>query len=109
MSLPDKFSCLIVDDDAGFVSMLTRAVRQEGGESTPCPDLKSPPAMVEQRSFQLVVLDNRLPDGTGYEFFPQLMRRCPETVVVMVTGVPELTQAVELTRNGLFDYLTNAL
>lgn len=109
MSLPDKFSCLIVDDDAGFVSMLARAIRQEGGESTPCLDLKSARSMVEQRVFQLVVLDNRLPDGTGYEFFPELLRRCPETVVVMVTGVPELTQAVELTRNGLFDYLTKPL
>lgn len=69
MSLPDKFSCLIVDDDAGFVFILTRAVRQEGGESTSCPDLKSARAMLEQRSFKLVFLDNRLPDGTGYEFF----------------------------------------
>jgi DNA-binding NtrC family response regulator len=109
MSVPDKFSCLIVDDDAGFVSILTRALRQEGGESISCPDLKSARATLEQCSFKLVFLDNRLPDGTGYEFFPQLMRRCPETVVVMVTGVPELTQAVELTRNGLFDYLTKPL
>ncbi|HEV2331320.1 MAG TPA: sigma-54 dependent transcriptional regulator [Verrucomicrobiae bacterium] len=109
MSFPDKFTCLIVDDDAGFVSMLARAVRLEGGETATCSDLKSARAMVEQRDFQLVVLDNRLPDGTGYEFFPQLMRQSPESLVVMVTGVPELSQAVELTRNGLFDYLTKPL
>ena len=109
MSFPNKFSCLIVDDDAGFASMLARAVRLEGGETATCLDLKSARAMLEQRVFQLVVLDNRLPDGTGYEFFPQLMRRSPESLVVMVTGVPELSQAVELTRNGLFDYLTKPL
>jgi DNA-binding NtrC family response regulator len=109
MSNPDKFSCLIVDDDAGFASMLAKAVSQEGGQVSHCADLKSARAETERHAFDLVLLDNRLPDGTGYEFFPQLNRRCPGTVVVMVTGVPELAQAVELTRNGLFDYLTKPL
>lgn len=109
MSNPDKFSCLIVDDDAGFVSMLSKVVSQEGGQVSECADLKSARAATELRSFDFVVLDNRLPDGTGYEFFSQLNRRCPDSIVVMVTGVPELSKAVELTRNGLFDYLTKPL
>jgi len=109
MSNPDQFSCLIVDDDAGFVSMLAKVVSQEGGQVSQCADLRSAQAETERRAFDLVLLDNLLPDGTGYEFFPQLSRRCPDTVVVMVTGVPELAQAVELTRNGLFDYLTKPL
>jgi DNA-binding NtrC family response regulator len=109
MSNPDKFSCLIVDDDAGFVSMLAKVVSQEGGQVSQCPDLKSAIAETERRAFDLVLLDHRLPDGTGYDFFRQLTRSNPESIVVMVTGVPELGQAVELTRNGLFDYLTKPL
>jgi len=109
MRTSDQFSCLIVDDDAGFVSMLAKVVSQEGGQVNQCADLKSARAETERRTFDLILLDNLLPDGTGYEFFPQLNRRCPDTVVVMVTGVPELAQAVELTRNGLFDYLTKPL
>ncbi len=109
MSQMEKISCLIVDDDAGFVSMLAKAIRQEGGQVSQCGDLKSAQLALDRESFQLVLLDNRLPDGTGYEFFPQLSRRFPDMVVVMMTGVPELTQAVELTRNGLFDYLTKPL
>src|ERR1039457_2421217 len=109
MSNPDKFSCLIVDDDAGFVSMLAKVVSQEGGQVCQCPDLKSAIAETERRAFDLVLLDHRLPDGTGYDFFRQLTRPTPDSIVVMVTGVPELGQAVELTRNGLFDYLTKPL
>ena len=89
--------------------MLAKAVSEEGGRASHCADLKSARAATEHRTFDLVLLDNRLPDGTGYDFFPQLNRRCPGTVVVMITGVPELAQAVELTRNGLFDYLTKPL
>jgi DNA-binding NtrC family response regulator len=98
-----------VDDDADFVTMLAKAIRQEGGRVSHCGDLKSAQLALDRETFQLILLDNRLPDGTGYEFFPQLFRRFPDTVVVMMTGVPELAQAVELTRNGLFDYLTKPL
>jgi DNA-binding NtrC family response regulator len=109
MSKPETFSCLIVDDDPAFVSMLAKVVKGEGGQVSHGPDLKTAKFETERRSFDLVLLDNRLPDGTGYDFFPELSRRHPETVVVMITGVPELSQAVELTRNGLFDYLTKPL
>ena len=109
MSGQDKFSCLIVDDDSGFVSMLSKVVTEQGGQVRSCATLASARAETEEREYDLVLLDNVLPDGTGYEFFPQLNRRCPDSVVVMVTGVPELAQAVELTRNGLFDYLTKPL
>jgi DNA-binding NtrC family response regulator len=109
MSNPDKFSCLIVDDDTGFVSMLAKVVSQAGGTVSQCTDLKSARAEAERRAFDLILLDNLLPDGTGYDFFPQLHQSCPDSVVVMVTGVPELAHAVELTRNGLFDYLTKPL
>ena len=109
MSTPNSFSCLIVDDDGGFASMLTKVVREEGGNVSHCPDLKSARAAIERAGFDFVVLDNCLPDGTGYDFYPQLNRRCPGSVVVMITGMPELGQAIELTRNGLFDYLTKPL
>jgi DNA-binding NtrC family response regulator len=109
MSQMDKFSCLIVDDDAGFVAMLAKVIHAEGGEVSECANLKLAREAIERRWFDLVLLDNRLPDGTGFEFFPELHRSCPDGVVVMVTGVPELGKAIELTRNGLFDYLTKPL
>jgi DNA-binding NtrC family response regulator len=109
MSAINIFSCLVVDDDQGFVSILSKVVRQEGGEPTCCASLTAARAEIERRSFDLILLDNWLPEGTGYDFFPQVNRRSPSSLVVMITGVPELAQAVELTRNGLFDYLTKPL
>lgn len=109
MSNQRNFSCLIVDDDAGFAAMLAKVVTQEAGTVQSCADLKSARHELERMAFDLIVLDNRLPDGTGYQFHSELERRCPKAIVVMVTGVPELSQAVQLTRNGLFDYLTKPL
>ncbi len=86
--------------------MLAALVREQGGQPLYCSSVAEAREVIQRRSFDLAVIDNRLPDGTGYEFYPELRRRCPDTVVMMITGAPELAKAVELTRNGLFDYLT---
>ena len=100
------FTCLLVDDDVGLAGMMAKLVAGRGGQVRVCHTIAAARAEVAQRSFDLAILDNRLPDGTGYEFYSHLVRACPNSVVVMITGAPELSQAVELTRNGLFDYLT---
>jgi DNA-binding NtrC family response regulator len=104
-----RFSCLVLDDDIGFAGMLAQIVREEGGEAEVCHSIGAARKLASSRHFDLAVLDNGLPDGTGYDFYPTLLRHQPRIVVVMITGAPELSQAVELTRNGLFDYLTKPL
>lgn len=106
MTNPEQFSCLLVDDDVGFTSMLAKMVIEEGGKPVACHTLAAAAEEINKQAFDLVILDNGLPDGTGYEFYPRLLRRSPSSVIAMITGAPELSEAVELTRNGLFDYLT---
>ena len=102
----DKFSCLIVDDDPAFAAMSGQVVRDEGGVPTLVATLAAAREMVTDQSFDLVLLDNHLPDGQGYDFFDHLARRNPDAPIVMITGMPDLGEAVALTRNGLFEYLT---
>jgi DNA-binding NtrC family response regulator len=106
MAKEDTFSCLLVDDDVGFSLMLAKIVTEEGGSPTLCHTISKARERIGQQNFDLVILDNCLPDGSGYEFHSVLARKSPSSVVAMITGAPELSQAVELTRNGLFDYLT---
>ena len=101
-----KFSCLIVEDDNAFATMAAQVVGGEGGAVTLANNLTEARAATTNRAFDLVLLDNHLPDGKGYDFFDQLARRNPEAPIVMITGMPDLGEAVALTRNGLFDYLT---
>jgi len=63
-------------------------------------------AEFERRRPDLVLLDNHLPDGRGYELYERFSRIAPETPAIMITGIPDLGEAVKLTRNGLFEYLT---
>ena len=105
-STPQAWSCLVVDDDAGFASMVAGIVRSEGGVPTVCNNLAAARVAADGKAFDVVLLDNHLPDGKGYDFFAQLARRNPDAPIVMITGMPDLGEAIALTRNGLFDYLT---
>lgn len=100
------FSCLMVEDDLAFATLVSQLVREEGGLTTHCKSIAEARVVTAQRSFDLVLLDNHLPDGKAYDFFDQVSRRNPEAPVIMITGLPALNEAISLTRNGLFDYLT---
>src|SRR2546421_10976331 len=97
------FTCLIVEDDGAFAAMAAQVVREEGGKPTHAGTLASAREAVTNRVFDVVLLDNHLPDGKGYDFFAQVSRRNPDAPVVMITGAPDLTHAIALTRNGLFE------
>ncbi|MDB6034744.1 MAG: Fis family transcriptional regulator [Verrucomicrobiales bacterium] len=100
------FQCLVVEDDLAFSSMVAGVVRDTGGEPLVCHSLAAAREAVAQKAFDLVLLDNHLPDGKGYDFHAQVSRRYPDAPIVMITGLPDLGEAITLTRNGLFDYLT---
>ena len=105
----NKYSCLVVEDDIAFATMAAQVVRDEGGVVTHVTTLAEARNATATRAFDVVLLDNHLPDGKGYDFFEQVSRRNPDAPVVMITGLPDLAEAVTLTRNGLFDYLTKPI
>lgn len=104
-----RFTCLIIEDDKSFATMAAQVVREEGGTPTCVSSIASARETASAQSFDLVLLDNHLPDGKGYGLFEQLARRNPDAPIVMITGMPDLMEAISLTRNGLFEYLTKPI
>jgi DNA-binding NtrC family response regulator len=102
---PLPHSCLLVEDDPGFAEMIREVLIGERWEVVHAGTLARARAITATRTFDLVVLDNHLPDGKGFDFYFELVRPDPAQTVIVLTGLPELAQAVELTRRGLFDYL----
>lgn len=101
-----KFSCLILEDDPCSAKIVADAIRAEGGSVLVCDTIESARRAIEQDHYDLAVLDHNLPDGFGSDFFYYMVERRELTIAIMLTGFPQLPKAVELTRNGLFDYLT---
>lgn len=103
------FKCLILEDDFSLADALIAAVELNGGEAIHCATLEHAKTVINAEVFQVFILDNYLPDGTGGAFFSHLREQGILSPCIMLTGRPEIETAVKLTRNGLFDYLIKPL
>ncbi len=100
---------LLVDDDRAFSALAAAALQREGFPVTVAHSLHAGRAAVEKGSFELVVLDRRLPDGDGLAWLPELKAALPGAVVVMVTAHGDIASAVEAIQLGAADYLTKPI
>ncbi len=56
-------------------------------------------------NFDLMVADLRLPDIDGIEVIQRVREKRPETKVVIITGYPSVSTAVQAVKMGVSDYL----
>ena len=100
---------LLVDDDRAFSAVAAATLQREGLPVAVAHSLHEARVLVAQRSFDLVVLDRRLPDGDGLQYLPELRAALPGAVVVMVTAHGDIASAVEAIRLGATDYLAKPI
>ncbi len=96
---------LIVDDDLSYLLGIAEVVGREGFTTSTAPTLQVAREEIEKRVPDVVLLDMKLPDGTGTELLEQL-NQYPTTVVVFVTGHSSVESAVEAMRLGASNYMT---
>lgn len=53
----------------------------------------------------LVTIDFSLPDMSGRQLFTGIRKACPETQAVIISGQTQISTAVELLKDGAFDYI----
>ena len=98
-------SVLLVDDDRGFSTLAQAALQREGYRVTLARSLHEARAALEAGEPELVLLDRRLPDGDGLAFLPEVKKRCPTSLIVMVTAHGDIASAVDAIREGASDYV----
>ncbi len=98
-------SVLIVEDDDGHALLTQRALQRQGyavrREATGGGCL----SVLNSGGDHLVLLDLGLPDMTGHTVLEHIIARSEETPVILVTGVDDLTVAVDALRKGAWDYV----
>jgi len=62
-------------------------------------------ACLAQRSYDLVLLDLRLPDTTGHELMAHLRERYPGTLIIVMSGDNQIDSAIQCIRLGAYEYL----
>jgi DNA-binding NtrC family response regulator len=100
---------LVVDDDAGFRSLIETILTGEGYRVSKAGSVAEAILACQRRQFHLVVSDLRLPDGDGLSFLRWSKEHQPETPVVMITGFGTVATAVEAMKLGAEDYIGKPL
>ncbi len=111
-SLPDRLGesasqgsrILLVEDEEALRSVLAFQLERAGYGCESCATIAEARRLLAAATFDLVLLDIRLPDGSGLDLV-QEAREQGEAAVVIMTSFPEVSDAVQAVKRGADDYL----
>ena len=96
---------LIVDDESEIRETLFEGLSNNGYAIFLAENGEGALRLFDQRPFDLVVLDVKLPDRDGIQVLDTIKNRSAETPVIMMSGYGTTQNAIEAMRKGAFDYL----
>ena len=97
---------LVVEDERSMRMLLADLVRELGHRVTEADGVTSARAALAEEAFDIVLTDQRMPDGTGMDVLAAVAERDPATAVVFLTAHGTIDLAVEAMRVGAFDFIT---
>jgi DNA-binding response OmpR family regulator len=97
---------LVVDDNHEIRRMVTASIKTLGSEVDvlDVPSAEEALFISATLSLDLVVLDFRLPGMSGLEMVTWLRKRMPETKIILVTGVEDVTTRQQISEAGVAAY-----
>jgi len=95
---------LIVDDDSNSAQMLSALVASEGFSTAVAGSLREARQQLMLMPADAVLLDLRLPDGSGLDLFENV-DLIGDAQVVLITGHASIDTSVQALRVGAADYL----
>src|SRR5258708_3477889 len=104
-SMP-KGSILVVDDESEIREGLELLLTSEGYGVSSAGTAESGLAKLEERPYDLLLLDVSLPDRNGLDLLKEIHRRDPHLSVVLITAYGSIDMARAAFKSGAMDYIT---
>jgi two-component system, response regulator RegA len=96
---------LLVDDDAVFVKVLSRALSARGFSVVAALDTAGALDALRAQPMEFAVVDLRIGQDNGLSLIPELLNIQPRLRILLLTGYASIATAVEAIRRGAHDYL----
>jgi DNA-binding NtrC family response regulator len=105
MSEPSGAHVLVVDDDDSLREAIAEVLAVRGYSVIPCSGGEEALERLQSQGADLVLTDLRMPGMKGEALLAEVRRTFPEIPVLAVTAFGSVSNAMELTRAGAFDYI----
>lgn len=96
---------LVLEDDSIFRKNLELQLRERRYDVVSAETLAEAEEKLARDSFDLMMVDIRLPDGDGSSLLATMQGRPSQPLLVMMSNFGNIQSAVECMRNGAIDYL----
>src|SRR5258705_5785036 len=100
---------LVVDDEKHILMVLREALMHFGYRFTCAGSGAESLAAVGSELFDAAITDIRMPDMSGLDLLREIKRQDESIEVIVMTGYPTITSAVEALKEGAYDYLSKPL
>ncbi|RMF23392.1 MAG: sigma-54-dependent Fis family transcriptional regulator [Deltaproteobacteria bacterium] len=102
-------SILVVDDEPASRESLSDVLTEEGYQVAAAASGEEALEAIDSAEFDLVITDLRMPGIDGVTLLREVRRRCPQTLVILITAHASVETAVEALREGAHDYMIKPL
>jgi two-component system response regulator HydG len=96
---------LVVDDDEATLDAVAEALGELGYATERCHDAEVARSLLEERDFDAVVTDLRLPGPDGLELSGRIAGSRPDLPVVLMTAYGDASAVSRAMRSGVVDFL----
>ncbi|HSL23561.1 MAG TPA: sigma-54 dependent transcriptional regulator [Vicinamibacterales bacterium] len=99
---------LLVDDESKIRMALADALREEGHEVLATGNPREAQALLSQRLFDVLIVDNLMPELTGLDLIREIASSAPageRPQMIMMTAHATIESAIEAMKLGASDYL----
>ncbi len=96
---------LLIDDDEGLVHFLSRFFERKGYAVTACADGPCAIEKIGEKSFDLILLDYKMPELNGLDTLSAIKDVEVKTPVILMTAYGTTELAIEAMKRGAYDYL----
>jgi DNA-binding NtrC family response regulator len=101
-----KHTVLIIDDDQLLCEMTREFLESDALEIMIAHSGKQGLDICSSHHVDVVLLDQKLPDGEGCDLCPQIISYSETAKIIFITAYPSFKNALQAIENGAFSYLT---
>ena len=96
---------LLVDDEKEFIETLSERMETRGMNVATTVSPKQALDIVDQESFDAVVLDLKMPEMDGLEVLKKIKEKNPDIQVILLTGHATVQKGIEAMKLGAMDLI----